>query len=443
MATTVEALAQPASAAVPDAAPADSAARDVLRAWIGTQSINVVRHAAALRPFRMDEFGAGAVAPTAGHLEAVNKLIKTLRRGLLNYSKAVTTAARSAQQKPTSPALANLVNRKERAHHWVQGIEKIWDFYFELFGQRQSRYANWLLSCDRIALDCYRAAYLGLGVARSIPAPPPFSYMRTGFSPATFRRGIPLKRLGKQLNPFPLVELPYHRLVNPWTLGAVLHELSHNLQTDLGLSKPIPRRIALRLLRAGMPKPVAMTWTRWNREMFADMSALLLGGPEVAGSLMDVIARGTDTTMNFNPRGVHPTPYLRMLNSVELLRRMGFGKEAEQYRSAWKRIYGEGTGGNIPQAILKTFPRACSLTVDTMCFQPYPTLGGRSLAQVIVFGRKEQQMIEEAARRLAAGTDPGIIPERFVIGAARHALENRMARPGVIAKNFYKTLASG
>ena len=41
----------------------------------------------------------------------------------------------------------------------------------------------------------------------------------------------------KQLNPFPLVQLPYHRLVNPWTLGAVMHEVSHNLQTDLGLSK--------------------------------------------------------------------------------------------------------------------------------------------------------------------------------------------------------------
>jgi hypothetical protein len=93
--------------------------------------------------------------------------------------------------------------------------------------------------------------------------------------------------------------------------------------------------------------------------------------------------------------------------------------------------------------MMRTFPRACALAVDTMCYQPYPSLGNKSLAQVIVFGRKEQQMIEEAARRLASGTDPGIIPERFVIGAARHAMEHRMARPGTIAKNFYKALASG
>jgi hypothetical protein len=81
--------------------------------------------------------------------------------------------------------------------------------------------------------------------------------------------------------------------------------------------------------------------------------------------------------------------------------------------------------------------------VDTMCYQRYPSLGNKSLSEVVQFGQKEQQMIEEAARRLSAGVDPGIIPERFVIGAARFALEHHMARPGVITKNFYKTLASG
>jgi len=50
-------------------------------------------------------------------------------------------------------------------------------------------------------------------------------------------------------------------------------------------------------------------------------------------------------------------------------------------------------------------------------------------------------MIEEAARRLAAGNDPGIIPERFLIGAARAALDRRLARPGVISENFYRELS--
>jgi hypothetical protein len=424
-----------------DAAP--RASSSVMLPWLRAQSINVTRHAAALRPFRPEEFGTGAEAPTAGHIQAVNQLITGLRRGLLQVSAKVRKSGRIAEQRPGTRQLQLMVRRKARAHHWVRGIEKIWDFYFETFGQRQTRYAKWLLSCDRIALDCYRAAYLGLGTARSIPAPPPLSYMATGFAPATFRRGIPLKRLGKQINPFPLIQLPFHRLINPWTLGAVLHEVSHNLQSDLGLSRDVPRKVGVRLLRAGADKQVARTWVRWNREMFADMSAMMLGGPGIAGSLMDILAREPATVAHFNPRGPHPTPFFRMLINTELLRRMGFESEARQYRQLWLRIYPRPASDSIPKAVLKSFSEACPLAVDAMCFQPYRSLGNKSLAQALNFGHKEQKMIEEASRRLASGVDPGIIPERFLIGAVRLALDRRHARPEVLTKNFYKALASG
>jgi hypothetical protein len=415
--------------------------RPILAPWLRAQSVNVTRHAAALRPFKRAEFGTSAAAPTEGHIQAVNALMESLRKGLLNLTGRVSSAARAATAEPTSRRLATVMEQKDLAHKWVQGIEKIWDFYFELFGQRQSDYADWLLSCDRIALDCYQVAYTGLGAARPIPAPPPFCYMRTGFAPATFRRGIPLSRLGRQLNPFPLVQLPYHRLINPWTLGAMLHETSHNLQSDLGLSQDVPRRIGKRLLSENLPTSVAKVWMRWNREMFADMSALLLGGPEIIGSLMDVVGRAPQAVFAYSPRVPHPTPYLRTLISVELLRRMGFPIHAERYRRVWTRIYPDPRAGNIPAGVIDSFPTACALAVDEMCFKPYPTLGGKSLAEVMRFGIKEQQMIEEAAGRLAAGVDPGVVPERFLIGAARFAFDRKLARPGTIAENFYKELA--
>lgn len=249
-----------------------------------------------------------------------------------------------------------------------------------------------------------------------------------------------MRRLAKQLNPFPLVQLPYHRLVNPWTLGAVLHEVSHNLQTELGLSKVIPRAVGLTILNANLGRSVAAVWVRWNREMFADMAALLLGGPEVLGSLMDVVGRAPAAVFGYNPQGVHPIPYLRTLISVELLRRMGFADEAQQYRRAWTRVYPNPRRGDIPAEILKTFPEASERVVEAMCFKPYKTLGGKCLAEVIRFQAKDQQMVEEAARRMAAGIDPGIVPERFLISASRVALNRRLARPGVIMQNFYKEL---
>jgi hypothetical protein len=413
----------------------------LLPAWLSAQAINVTRHAAGLRPFARAEFGTGAAAPTEGHIEAANALMTSLRNPLLKMTADVSAAAKEAIASPDSKRLARLAKLKDSSQQWVQRVEQVWDFYFELFGQRQTRFADWLLSCDRIALDCYQYSYLGLGVPKSIPAPPPFSYMRTGFSPATFRRAIPLQRLGRLANPFPLIQLPYHRLMNPWTLGAVLHEVSHNLQNDLGLDKVIPQTIEQRLLAAGMPPFVASTWKRWNRETFADMAGLLFGGPAVVASLMDVVGRSRENTMTFHDGAVHPTPYLRVFLSCELLRRMGFTDDAKAFASNWGRIYPLGAQTQIPRAMLTTFPEAHAIVVDTMCFTPYETLGNRSLSEVIRFESKDQAMIEEAAVRLANGNDPGVVPERFLIAAARLAFDRRLARPGVIAANFYRELA--
>jgi hypothetical protein len=90
---------------------------------------------------------------------------------------------------------------------------------------------------------------------------------------------------------------------------------------------------------------------------------------------------------------------------------------------------------------MRSFQRANRLVVDTVCFTPYGQLGGKSLAMVTRFKPRDQVMVEEAAQRLASGTNTGILPERYLIGAARLAFERRLARPRVIVKNFYEALA--
>ena len=434
-----EMIGEMASPPSPDNAPAPAADDDVLTVWIKGQALNSTRHAAALRPFNAKEFGAGIAAPSEGHIGSVNQLIGRIRSELMKRTARMRNAARVAAGTPSTPNVQRLLRHKEHTHHAVQAAERIWDFYLELFGQRQSPYGEWLVGCDRIALDCYQSVYMGIGVARSIPAPPPFSYMRTGFSPATFRRGVFLRKLG-QHNPFPLVQLPYHRLVNPWTLGAVLHELSHNLQSDLGLSRAIPLAIGRNLLKAGMPGEVARTWVRWNRETYADINGLLLGGPSIVASLMDVVGRAPESVTRYLPHGPHPTPRLRTLISIEVLRRMGFPNEANGYSKAWRRMYPVNQRGNIPLSVWQTFGRANRIVVDTIAYKPYKELGGKTLAQVTGFNPHHQTMIEEAAKRLAAGNDPGVVPARFLIGAARVALDQKLARPNVIAKNFYQEL---
>lgn len=414
----------------------------VLPAFATGQAINVRRHLEALRDFERLEFGTSIARPSEGHVQAVNALLGKLRRPLDQAVRRVEQAARAAARPGASAGeWESLLVRKSKAHDWVRATERVWDFYFELFGQRQSSYGEWLFSCDRIALDCYQHVFMHLGSRISIPSPPPFAYMRTGFSPATYRRNIPLRKLGRQLNPFPLVQLPYHRMVNPWTMGAILHEVSHNLQNELQLEKAVPAVILQRVRATGAPEAVAAVWARWNREIFGDMLGCLLGGEAFVASLMDVIGRSPSQALTYNPHGVHPTPYLRTFLSTELLRRMGFPDVAGRYETAWRTLYPSTTAGQMPADLLRTAKDCIATVVDAVCWTRFPSLGDRSLRDVITFERRHQDMIEEAGDRLAKGVDPGVVPERFLIGAVRTALDRRLASPDVLMRNFYQELS--
>ncbi|MEC4812576.1 MAG: hypothetical protein SAK29_04785 [Scytonema sp. PMC 1069.18] len=413
----------------------------LLNNWLNVQSINLTRHAQSLRPFAKDEFGTTPAAPSEAHIEAVNRLIEGFRVKLVEMSRWVEAAASAARREPTPERLRVLLERKQLVSNRVVYVEGIWDFYFDLFVQRLSSFGERLRAVDRIAIGCYEKVYTGLGIAKPTPTLLPFSYADSGFSPATFRRGVPLQKLRFHPNLFPLIVLPQHRLDNVWALSSVLHEVSHNLQADLGLWSEVPARIYQRLTVEGyFPRRVARVWANWHKEMMADMFALVLGGPAVVESLMDVVGRSAADTLRFNPESVHPTPYLRVLINLILLRRLGLNQMAADLTRVWKRLYPRITPNDIPLVFMKTFYPAAEMAVDTMVFQRYHQFGNKSMAEVVAFGPEHMEMIELAGQRLAMGKDPGTIPVRLMISAARFALDRQLANPQSITNNFYRIL---
>ncbi len=409
--------------------------------WLNVQSINLTRHAKSLRPFTKDEFGTSPAAPSEAHIEAVNRLLDRFRSKLVEMARWVDAAAKAARREPTSERLRVLLERKQVASNRVLYVEGIWDFYFDLFVQRLSNFGERLRTVDRITANCYEDLYTGLGTAQPTPSLLPFSYANSGFSPATFRRGVPLMRLRRNPNPFPLIMLPQHRLDNVWALSSVLHEVSHNLQADLGLWEEIPARLFQRLTTEGrIPAEVAKVWANWHKETMADMFAMVLGGPAAVESLMDVVGRSPASTVKFSPFSVHPTPYLRVLINLILLKRLGCEKMASDLTRVWMRLYPRITANDIPLPFMKTFYPAAEMVVDTMVFQPYRQFANKSLAQVVKFGLPEMEMIKLAGQRLAAGQDVGTIPLRFTISAARFALDKQLASPQTITDNFYRIL---
>lgn len=435
----------PPSAATPMAPAAADPIRtsptDLLSRWIPTQSVNLNRQGTALRPFTYTEFGTGPAAPSRAHIDAVNQFIGQFRARLADLSGWVSAAAAQATKRPSDRNIALFLSRKEAASEKVLYVEGIWDFYFDLFVQRLSALGERLRAIDRIGANCYEDLYMGVGTAKPTPTLLPFSYADAGFSPYTYRRGVPLRRLRHHPNLFPLVVLPQHRLNNVWALSSVLHEVSHNLQADLGLWEVMPKLIAERLTHDGrLPAEVAAVWARWHKEITADMFAILLGGSAAVESLMDVVARSRSATVRFSAVGVHPTPVLRVPISVELLRRLGFRETAAAFDAAWRRLYPTITASDVPPVIFRTFRRAAELTVDTIVFTPHRKLANKPLAKLVELGPNQEAMIDLAATRLGNGAEVGAIPPRLMVSAARLALDRRLASPEVITENFYRAL---
>jgi hypothetical protein len=120
---------------------------------------------------------------------------------------------------------------------------------------------------------------------------------------------------------------------------------------------------------------------------------------------------------------------------------MGFADDARLFRSIWLRTYPRPSPASLPDVLVRTFDVACDAVLNAICDTPYPSLGGKTLGQVLRFQPKEQDMVEEAARRLAQGDDPGVVPERFLIGATRFALDRRLAGPEELTRTFFRELA--
>lgn len=406
------------------------------------QVLNAARYIDGLAPIGIEEFGAGAVSPSNAHIKAANQLLNelhcSLKRDIDQFAKRGAELARASG----ADGFAGFLTLKDRIYAQSKEAERLLAFYRGLFQQRLGRFGHRLAAMDRIALDCYQAVWLGLGRARSIPAPVPFAYLEDGKGPATYRRGVKLTKLGRRPNPFPLVKIPQHRLHNPWTLGAVPHEVAHNLQNDLGMWDILPKRIRA-AMEDELPKDAVEVWVRLHKESFADLAGTLLIGPAYVESLIDVVGKRPAAAAAFKADGVHPTPVVRVPMNCVLLRRMGFRREADAFEATWRKIYPESLQRTLPDGYRKTLKRGMAILVETCCYTEEAAYGGRALSDVIRFSHRDVALVKEAAKRLLRGENTGILPERFLIAAAQTAVRTRRAPPHRVARNFYLALERG
>lgn len=352
-------------------------------------------------------------APSAAHFEAANRRLAAIDK---------RTRARMAElrrrQPQVSPQLvlvyAAMVERE------IDRARRAFGMFFEVFSQRGSHFAPALAAHDAIAADCYAAVRRSKPVIFPGPLLKPLCYMEHGYSPATMRRGVTLRRLLGETNPFPVIRIPWDR-DNPWQ-SVFLHEVSHNLQADLGLWFENENVVGERMARTIGDPLVTTIFRRWHKEIFADLAAVLLGGTASAWGMMEFLAHPPQRVLTYRPGGAHPTGYLRAHLLAEMLRRMDFGDEAGKIERVWRTLYNPKSGHRMPAQLLSLGSRSIPHVIDEIAFQPRRGLAQRALADIIRFTHADEREIRKGAARLARGVLPTDLPPRFLVSAGRHAI---------------------
>ncbi|MEI9983700.1 MAG: hypothetical protein WDN69_11155 [Aliidongia sp.] len=236
-----------------------------------------------------------------------------------------------------------------------------------------------------------------------------------------------------------MIRIPWDR-DNPWQ-SVFLHECAHNLQADMTIWQETQTALAKRVLSATGDPLLRVIYRRWHKEIFADLAAMLLGGPAVAWGMAQFLAHPAPRALTFRP-GVHPTGYLRVLMLTEMLRRMGFGTDAIRLEQAWGGLYDPRRFHRLPQNLLDSAGGLIPQVVDEVAFQTRRNLAHRALADVIPFRREDEAAIRAGARVLTEGGMPDpALPPRHLVSAASYALNTGRVPPRSLSRRVVARLA--
>lgn len=374
-------------------------------------------------------------APSRAHFKTANARLAAIETNVERRYQDLQNSWASAPYEQVLVDAALVERELDRAR-------RTFGMFFEVFAQRGTSFGQALAAHDAIAADCYTAVRQAAPRIFDGPLLKPVCYMEHGYSPATMRRGVQLSRLLGEPNPFPLIRIPWDR-DQPWQ-AVFLHEVAHNLQADLGIWQENRQAVVRRLFGSRRDPMLARIFGVWHKEIFADLAAILLGGPAAAWGMAEFLAHPTPRTLTFRPGGAHPTAYLRVFILCEMLRRLGFASDANRLSRLWTTLYKPDRLHRLPPRLLASMDSTIPDVVDEIAFQTRRNLAQRALVDIIPFRRDDQAAIRHGARLMMDGRFERLaLPPRFTVSAAAYALASGRADPSRLAQQVTRLLVEG
>ncbi|MBN2549266.1 MAG: hypothetical protein JXB15_08920, partial [Anaerolineales bacterium] len=228
----------------------------------------------------------------------------------------------------------------------------------------------------------------------------------------------------------PVIEMPWDHIENAWEFLALHHEVGHDLEADLKLRARLVLNLQGALLAKNVPLERVQTWLAWQAEVFADLTALQLGGPAFVETLMHLLMLPKDMVTVFNPEDPHPTHYVRILMNAAYIPTLIAGNAAlaaygAQMAERWQSLYGLHKHFDT---YISDFPVVFQALMDT----PMPELLNQTMRQLLPYSAADEARIQKGAGYLRTGkSKPASLRPRHCISAARLAVSQASQEGGL------------
>jgi hypothetical protein len=253
-------------------------------------------------------------------------------------------------------------------------VETLIDFYGDAINSRTNpELGAKLRAFDYVAGMSMQRALRPMGRA----TPPVLTYLDKGLGASILRAGLRLWD-GGTLSPVAAIKITFHNQDRP---TAIVHETGHQVAALLGWNEELTAAIAKGLVQEG--EEVARIWSSWATEVAADAYCFANVGLAAVAALSDVIGGSPAQVFAYNPGGVHPISYLRVLLGYAMARRF-FGRGIwDDLENAWRTRYALQLAPLSLAPILVALERAVPKVVEISLLSPMRAFGGRTLAQLL------------------------------------------------------------
>lgn len=394
---------------------------------------------------------------------------------VLNYRKDLEEVMSLAR---ATPAVTTRIHELGHVFDWFDKTfkekeveqDKITGYWFDFVNMVLQRYAV-LFNAELSAADNLVANFYWRFLKN-----PALNQVRTSY----WEQATPLAFLGRGGakayytlpptidRPLAIIHLPRAALSNVWRWTALAHETGHdifscidNLDSELDY---LVTSVVERVLLSGSvvyppvyaalevnnrtavvektPVQFANTlWSSWLNEVFADLFGLLMCGPSAVATMQELIGfSNLGEWSGEDGPAAHPTPLLRVLMNIAVLRQLGFEADAQALE---QRIWSKAAPvareliwlqpGNVrtivARASLDSSIALAERVTDAILHTPLLSLNKHSLRQVINFDARDQGIVIALANAimnagqlpmLPAGTEP-----RHMVAAAQLAFNRQ------------------